>query len=139
MATNNVDEMSFLDHLEDLRWHLIRITIAVILAGIIAFCFPKILFGVIIFDNIDDFIVRKAFVKNFIDNKGNINLVSYKNNISALSILIPLSELRISKLFGFLLFSSINCPLLSVFFKKSNAITQKKIDKEDLKSDLGDE
>ena len=49
MATKNVDEMSFLDHLEDLRWHLIRITIAVILAGIIAFCFPKILFGVIIF------------------------------------------------------------------------------------------
>jgi len=49
MATKNVDEMSFLDHLEDLRWHLIRITIAVILAGIIAFCFPKILFGFIIF------------------------------------------------------------------------------------------
>ena len=49
MATKNVDEMSFLDHLEDLRWHLIRITIAVILAGIIAFCFPRILFGVIIF------------------------------------------------------------------------------------------
>ena len=49
MATKNVDEMSFLDHLEDLRWHLIRITIAVIIAGIIAFCFPKILFGVIIF------------------------------------------------------------------------------------------
>ena len=39
MAKKNVDEMSFLDHLEDLRWHLIRITIAVILAGIIAFCF----------------------------------------------------------------------------------------------------
>lgn len=53
MATKNVDEMSFLDHLEDLRWHLIRITIAVILAGIIAFCFPKILFGVIIFGPTD--------------------------------------------------------------------------------------
>ncbi|TCK68850.1 Sec-independent protein translocase TatC [Winogradskyella wandonensis] len=49
MAKKNVDEMSFLDHLEDLRWHLIRITIAVLLAGIVAFCMPGILFDVIIF------------------------------------------------------------------------------------------
>lgn len=49
MAKKNVNEMSFLDHLEDLRWHLIRITIAVVLAGIVAFCFPTILFDVIIF------------------------------------------------------------------------------------------
>ena len=49
MAKKSVDEMSFLDHLEDLRWHLIRITVAILIAGIVAFCFPKILFGVIIF------------------------------------------------------------------------------------------
>lgn len=49
MAKKSVDEMSFLDHLEDLRWHLIRITIAVIIAGIAAFCMPGILFDVIIF------------------------------------------------------------------------------------------
>jgi len=49
MAKKSVDEMSFLDHLEDLRWHLIRITIAVIIAGIVAFCMPGILFDVIIF------------------------------------------------------------------------------------------
>lgn len=49
MAKKSVDEMSFLDHLEDLRWHLIRITIAVIIAGIVAFCIPGILFDVIIF------------------------------------------------------------------------------------------
>ena len=41
--------MSFLDHLEDLRWHLIRSTIAILIAGIVAFCFPKILFDLIIF------------------------------------------------------------------------------------------
>jgi hypothetical protein len=52
---------------------------------------------VIIFDNIDDFIVRKAFVKNFIDNKGNINLVSYKNNISALSSAIKLEDTGLVK------------------------------------------
>ncbi len=41
--------MSFLDHLEDLRWHLIRSTIAIVIAGIVAFCFPSILFDIIIF------------------------------------------------------------------------------------------
>lgn len=45
----NIDEMSFLDHLEDLRWHLIRSTISVLVGGIVAFCFPSILFDVIIF------------------------------------------------------------------------------------------
>lgn len=45
----NVDEMSFLDHLEDLRWHLIRSTFAIIIAGILAFMFKRILFDVIIF------------------------------------------------------------------------------------------
>lgn len=42
-------EMSFLDHLEVLRWHLIRSTIAVVLIGIVAFIFRKFLFEVIIF------------------------------------------------------------------------------------------
>ena len=49
MAKKSVDDMSFLDHLEDLRWHLIRSTIAILIAGIIAFCIPNFLFDVIIF------------------------------------------------------------------------------------------
>lgn len=44
------DEMSFLDHLEDLRWHLIRATLAVVIAGCGAFLakgfiFDNLLFG----------------------------------------------------------------------------------------------
>ena len=35
--------MSFLDHLEELRWHLIRATLAVVLLGAVAF-FLKVLF-----------------------------------------------------------------------------------------------
>lgn len=42
-------EMSFLDHLEVLRWHLIRSTIAIVLIAIVAFIFRKFLFEVIIF------------------------------------------------------------------------------------------
>jgi hypothetical protein len=52
---------------------------------------------VVIFDNIDDFIIRKTFIKNFIDNKGNINLVSYTNNISALSEAIKLQDKELVK------------------------------------------
>lgn len=49
MAKKNINEMSFLDHLEDLRWHLIRATLAIIGAGSIAFIFSKFIFDVIIF------------------------------------------------------------------------------------------
>lgn len=42
-------EMSFLDHLEVLRWHLIRSTLAVVIIGAVAFVFREFLFDVIIF------------------------------------------------------------------------------------------
>lgn len=49
MAKKNVNEMSFLDHLEDLRWHLIRIVTAVILVATVAFIFSRFIFDEIIF------------------------------------------------------------------------------------------
>jgi hypothetical protein len=52
---------------------------------------------VVIFDNIDDFITRKAFINNFIINKGNINLLSYTHNISALSAAIKLQDKELVK------------------------------------------
>ncbi len=42
-------EMSFLDHLEELRWHLIRATIAVVLLASIAFLAKEFIFDVLIF------------------------------------------------------------------------------------------
>lgn len=42
-------EMSFLDHLEELRWHLVRSTIAVVVLGVIAFIFKRFIFDVLIF------------------------------------------------------------------------------------------
>ncbi len=42
-------EMSFLDHLEELRWHLIRSIIAVICIGIVAFVMKDFVFDTIIF------------------------------------------------------------------------------------------
>lgn len=42
-------EMSFLDHLEDLRWHLIRATLSVVVIGIGAFIAKDFIFDTIIF------------------------------------------------------------------------------------------
>lgn len=41
--------MSFLDHLETLRWHLIRATLAILIAGIIAFLAKSFIFDVLLF------------------------------------------------------------------------------------------
>lgn len=42
-------EMSFLDHLEELRWHIIRSTIAIIVAATVAFLGKSFLFDELIF------------------------------------------------------------------------------------------
>lgn len=49
MAKKSINDMSFLDHLEDLRWHLIRATIAILIAGSVAFIFSNFIFETIIF------------------------------------------------------------------------------------------
>ncbi|WP_093367517.1 twin-arginine translocase subunit TatC [Psychroflexus sediminis] len=45
----NPDDMSFLDHLEDLRWHLLRATLAILVGGAIAFAMKSFIFDVVIF------------------------------------------------------------------------------------------
>lgn len=41
-------EMSFLDHLEELRWHIIRAVFAILIFTVAAFLFPEIVFSKII-------------------------------------------------------------------------------------------
>ncbi|WP_029033342.1 twin-arginine translocase subunit TatC [Salinimicrobium terrae] len=48
-VVKSADEMSFLDHLEDLRWHLIRATLAVVIAGSAAFLAKGFIFDVLLF------------------------------------------------------------------------------------------
>lgn len=45
----NPDEMSFLDHLEELRWHLIRSTVAVVIVACGAFIMKDFIFDTILF------------------------------------------------------------------------------------------
>ncbi len=42
-------EMSFLDHLEELRWHLIRAVLAVVIAATVAFLLKGFIFDVLLF------------------------------------------------------------------------------------------
>ncbi len=49
MAKKNPSEMSFLDHLEILRWMMIRSTIAILIGAAIAYNFSDFIFDVIIF------------------------------------------------------------------------------------------
>jgi sec-independent protein translocase protein TatC len=48
MAKKKSEEMSFLDHLEELRWRLIRSVLAIFIAAIVAFIFKDIIFDHII-------------------------------------------------------------------------------------------
>ena len=53
-------EMGFMDHLEALRWHIVRSTVVVIILSIVVFCFPDFVFGQIIFGPLRvDFITYK--------------------------------------------------------------------------------
>ena len=45
----NPNEMSFLDHLEDLRWHLIRSCLSILVIASIAFIAKDFIFDTIIF------------------------------------------------------------------------------------------
>ncbi len=45
MAKKNDDEMSFLEHLEVLRWHILRSILVIVLFAIIAFIFKGIVFN----------------------------------------------------------------------------------------------
>jgi len=48
-ATKSPDEMSFLDHLEELRWHLIRSTLAVVIIASVALLMREFIFDTVLF------------------------------------------------------------------------------------------
>lgn len=55
-------EMSFLDHLEELRWHIIRSLIAILIVSIVFFIFKNWYFGTVLLGPTeDDFVSYKIF------------------------------------------------------------------------------
>ena len=58
----NINEMTFLDHLEELRWLLVRSSAAILSGGAIAWFFNDFIFNTIIFGPMKgDFITYKFF------------------------------------------------------------------------------
>lgn len=62
--SNPEKQMSFLGHLEELRWHLIRSTVAVLILAVVAFIFKKFIFDTLIFGPVKpDFWTYAVFCK----------------------------------------------------------------------------
>ncbi|WP_445454386.1 twin-arginine translocase subunit TatC [Flavobacterium sp. 25HG05S-40] len=62
MAKKNKNEMSFLDHLEDLRWLLVRSSAAIIIMALVTYFFSDFIFDDIIFGPTDaNFITYRFF------------------------------------------------------------------------------
>lgn len=58
------DEMSFLEHLEELRWHIIRAFLAIVIFAILAFINKDFIFDTIIFNpKTPDFWTNRMFAK----------------------------------------------------------------------------
>jgi sec-independent protein translocase protein TatC len=61
---NNEGEMSFLEHLEELRWHIIRSVVAIVVLMIIAFTFKNIIFDrIILAPKEPDFLTNRLLCK----------------------------------------------------------------------------
>lgn len=61
-STSKEGEMSFLEHLEELRWHIIRSLIAIVVLMIVAFIFKNILFDkIVLAPKNPDFISNRMF------------------------------------------------------------------------------
>ena len=67
---NQEQDMSFLDHLEVLRWHLIRSGIAILFFSILAFIFKEIIFDVILLAPKDPNFLTYRFLCNISQNLG---------------------------------------------------------------------
>ena len=62
MAKKSLSEMSFLDHLEELRWLLVRSTIAVVLLAVVVFFFSDFIFDQVVFGPTKvDFVTYRFF------------------------------------------------------------------------------
>ena len=67
---NQEQDMSFLDHLEVLRWHLIRSGIAILFFSFQAFIFKEIIFDVILLAPKDPNFLTYRFLCNISQNLG---------------------------------------------------------------------
>ena len=68
MANKNTKEMSFLDHLEEVRWLLVRSTAAILICATVAFFFSDFIFNEIILALKVLTLLRISFFVNYRNN-----------------------------------------------------------------------
>jgi sec-independent protein translocase protein TatC len=84
-----VAEMSFLDHLEELRWHIIRSLIAVVVLAVFAFIIQDFIFQEIIFKpKMPDFWTNRMFQK-LAHLLGSENLSINQKELQLINIKLP--------------------------------------------------
>ena len=99
----NLNEMSFLDHLEELRWLLVRCSAGILIGGVVAYYFSDFIIDTIILGpKKGDFITYQFFCdlgKGF-KNKGILSSCPNKNsnleNNSAVSFFSASNEIILS-------------------------------------------
>lgn len=90
MNNNPKTEMSFLEHLEELRWHIIRSVLAVVFFAVLAFVFDKYIF---------DYVLLSPQYKDFPTNRILCHLAEVMNSPRLCINSIPLKLINTS-LFG---------------------------------------
>jgi sec-independent protein translocase protein TatC len=64
MARKKENEMSFLEHLEELRWHIIKSLVSIFVFGLVAFIFKDIVFNkILLAPKFPDFITYRIFCR----------------------------------------------------------------------------
>lgn len=85
---NTKNEMSFLDHLEELRWHLIRSTLAIFIVAIGVFSFAEFIYENFLFAHLDpDFPTYKWLCQGaqFLGFESSFCNINYQANLQSLS------------------------------------------------------
>lgn len=106
MGSNKRGEMTFLEHLEELRWHLIRSFIAVFVLAVLAFIFKELIFDKILFGpRTPDFFTNRMLC-NFgkIVNTGKLCINANPNRLQNINMTGQfLTHIKISVIAGILI------------------------------------
>ena len=105
---NNTGEMSFLEHLEELRWHIVRSVVSVLVFAIIAFIFSRFLF---------DFVLLAPKNPEFITNRLLCRLALKFNapNLCINSVGLELQNIKIAGQFAADIMVSLYAGLIVAF------------------------
>ncbi|MEA3495142.1 MAG: twin-arginine translocase subunit TatC [Bacteroidota bacterium] len=87
-SDENLDEMSFFDHLEALRWHILRSVVVVIIFAIVAFIFKSFVFDSVILAPKESYFPTNRFFCHFAEKFNKDILCINQNPLKLINIKI---------------------------------------------------